>query len=373
MGADDVLRWNLHRGVGFTFILGVLSVWPAEADVLMETELVPKPNFSDRILSRGGAAFSARVIAGVGQDAVETPDNGQSEKRLFAALGIGARAAIPLSEKFRVDLSSSAIRSTAGTQVEENSGWKKNESHSEVCAQGQARIKLSDGIFAGAGATWLLRPAAVETFDFAGQSAMKKYSGYSFWTPEFSLSKDAGGWSAGLGWRPRARQQRTLTREGSDETSAILEDVVLDELWSAGIVTQLAGNRSLRLDVNLNGTNASQMRDSSATASSGSSATAEDDARRRYEVAIVLGLGDAGNHKLSLGGGYQSIGYSDQSHVMPETIPLWSLLLRDEFKQAELNLFVDLLVGYGTDMQSLPDLNAKYKRIMMSAQTGVNF
>lgn len=341
---------------------------PAYALVLMESELVPKPNFSERVLTRGTAAFSARIIAGAGQDAVETPVNEQSEKRIFAALGVGLRAGVPFSDKLRIDLSSTAIRSSAGTQIEENSGWRKSEAHSEVNAQGQIRFKLNEGILAGAGATWLMRPAATETFEFAGQSALKKYSPYSFWTPEFSVSKDAGGWSAGLGWRPRASKQRELIREGSGETTSVIEDVVLDELWSAGIVTQLAGNRSLKLDFNLNGTNASQV--SSRNSAEGAT---DEPATRRYEVSFVFGFSDTGSHKLSLGGAYQSIGYTDQGNVMPQTIPLWSALVRDEFKHSELNLFVDLLFGYGTDMQSLPDLNANYKRMMLSAQTGVNF
>jgi hypothetical protein len=361
---------RFNKLIAIPFLLCARS---AHALVLMESEIVPMPDFSERVLTRGPAAFSARLVAGVGQDAVETPINEQSEKRIFAALGLGVQAGIPFSEKVRIDVSSTAMRSSAGTQVQENSGWRKSESHSEVNARGQVRFKLSDGVFAGAGATWLMRPAALETFEFAGQSAIKKYSGYSFWTPEYSLSKDSGGWSAGLGWRPSARQRRELTREGSDESTAISEDVVLDELWSAGVVAQISGGRSLRLDVNLNGANATQLRDSDTSGAASTSASTDDETRRRYEVSFVFGFAESGSHKLSVGGAYQSIGYSDQSNVMPQTIPLWSLLVRDEFKHSDLNLFVDLLFGYGTDMQSLPDLNANYKRMILSAQTGVNF
>ncbi len=345
----------------------------ADAMMLMEDELVPRPRFSERILGRGAGFFSARLLGGVGQDSVETLINEQTEKRIFAAMGLSVRAALPLSEKFRLDASASALRATAGTQVEENSGWQKNESHSEVYAQGQARFQLSDGVRGGVGATWIMRPAAQETFQFAGQSAMKKFEGYSFWTPEFSLSKETSGWSAGLGWRPRAQQSRKLSREGSDETVEIKEDVILDEMWSAGVYAQLANNRSFRLDVNLHGSNTSQTRDDTGVSGSTSSASSEDNVRRRYEVALIFGLGETGQHKLSLGGAYQSIGYTDQSNVTPQNIPLWSVLLRDEFKYTDLNLFVDALIGYGTDMQSLPDLNAKYKRIIISAQTGVQF
>jgi hypothetical protein len=202
---------------------------------------------------------------------------------------------------------------------------------------------------------------------------MKKLSGYSFWTPDFSAGKESSGWSAGLGWRPRVTQSRSFVREGADETLEIREDVSLDELWSVGVLSQLSNNRSLRIDVSLHGNNSSQTRDSTSADSSTSAATSEDNSRRRYEVGVVFGLGDIGTHRWSLGASYQSIGYSDQSNVNPQNIPLFALLLRDEFKQAEMNMFVDGLFGFGSDMQSLPDLNAKYRRMIVSMQTGVRF
>jgi hypothetical protein len=106
---------------------------------------------------------------------------------------------------------------------------------------------------------------------------------------------------------------------------------------------------------------------------SSSSADSTDSARRRYEVALALGLGDLAGHRLTIGGAYQSIAYSDQSFVSAQTIPLWSVFFRDEFNAAGLNIFVDGLFSYGTDLQSLPDLNANYSRVMFSVQSGVQF
>lgn len=362
--------WN-KKAIFALFVFAAAK--PAQAIMLMEDELIPKPQFSDRLQGRGGAGFTTRLLASVGQDVVETTVNEQTEKRLFAALGIAAQAFLPLTDKLRIDAAASALRSSGSTLVEENSGWKKADSQSEVVARGHAHFQLNDGVRLGAGAVWVMRPAAQETFEFAGQTAMKKLSGYSFWTPDFSAGKEGSGWSAGLGWRPRVNQSRSFVREGADETLEIREDVSLDELWSVGILSQLSNNRSLRIDVSLHGNNSSQTRDSTSTDSSTSAATSEDNSRRRYEVGVVFGLGDIGAHRWSLGASYQSIGYSDQSNVNPQNIPLWALLVRDEFKQSEMNMFVDGLLGFGSDMQSLPDLNAKYRRMIVSMQTGVRF
>lgn len=354
-------------------LFACVAAQPAQAIMLMEDELNPKPQFSERLPGRGGAGFSARLLTSIGQDVVETTINEQTEKRLFAALGLAAQAFIPFTDKIRLDVAASAVRASGSTLVEENSGWKKADTQSEVMARGHAHYQLNDGLRIGAGAVWVMRPAAQETFEFAGQSAMKRLSGYSFWTPDFSAGKEGSGWSAGLGWRPRVTQSRTFVREGADETVEVSEDVSLDELWSIGIVSQLGGSRTLRLDVNLHGSNSSQTRETSSSDGSTSTSTSEDNSRRRYEVGIILSLAEFGGHSWSLGGSYQSIGYSDQSNVTPQNIPLWGVLLRDEFKQADVNMFVDGLFGLGTDLQSLPDLNAKYKRTIFSMQTGVRF
>lgn len=362
--------WN-KKAVFALFVCAAAK--PAQAIMLMEDELNPKPQYTERLPGRGAAGFTTRLLASVGQDVVQTTVNEQTEKRLFAALGIAAQAFVPVTDKWRLDAAASAVRSTGNTLVEESSGWKKADAQSEVVARGHAHFQMNDGLRLGAGAVWVMRPAAQETFEFAGQTAMKKLSGYSFWTPDFSAGKEGSGWSAGLGWRPRVTQSRSFVREGADETVEISEDVSLDELWSVGIISQLANNRSLRIDVSLQGSNSSQTRDDSSTDGSTSSSTSADNSRRRYEFGVVIGLADLGNHRWSLGASYQSIGYSDQSNVTPQNIPLWALLVRDEFKQSEMNMFVDSLIGFGSDLQSLPDLNAKYRRMIFSMQTGVRF
>lgn len=375
---NDCGCWScgeLHR-VHFRIITSVLIFLvqheSASALMLLEDELNPRPRYSETVLVPKGGHFSAKILTSVGQDVVQTPINEQTERRLFAALGVSTRGGMQFSEKVRADLTASAIRHMASTLVEENSGWKKDEIQSEVAGGGQVRLQFSDGIRAGGGAILIMRPSAQETFEFAGQSAIKRLSGYSLWTPDFSLSKEAGGWSAGLGWRPRASQNRAFSREGDDGKVELSEDVTLDELWSAGVQTQLPSNRNLRLDVNLHGSAVSESSEDQKTPSS-SSADSTDSARRRYEVALALGLGDLAGHRLTIGGAYQSIAYSDQSFVSAQTIPLWSVFFRDEFNAAGLNIFVDGLFSYGTDLQSLPDLNANYSRLMFSVQSGVQF
>lgn len=344
----------------------------AHATTLLESEFLPKPQFYDRVLGLRNSGGSARLLTSVGQDVVETLINEQTEKRLFVAMGLDVRAGLELTERVRFDASALAIRSSASTQVGENSGWRKTEAQSEIVGRGHARLKLNEGIAAGVGVVWVNRPAAQESFDFAGQSAVKRLSAFSILSPDFSLSKDAGGWTAGLGWRPRATQQRKFTREGAGETVSISEEFVLDELWSAAVSSQLASDRRLSLEFSLTGAAVAQESQTASTSSS-SDASIEDKTRRRYSLAILYALGEFLGHRLTLGGGYQSIGYADQAYVSSQSIPLWSLVVRDEFKAAELNVFLDSTVGYGSDLQSLPDLNAKYRRVILSVQSGVQF
>ncbi len=340
----------------------------AQAFMLLQDELFPRAHFSERSLARTGQFLNAHLLSTVGVDAVETPSNEQTEKRIFAALGVAAQAAFNVGEKLRFDMRANALRSIASTEVTENSGWKKSESASELVAAAVARFALNDGLRVGGGATWVLRPAAVETFEFAQELARTEYSPYNLLAPEFMFSKENGsGWSAGLGWRPKATRQRSFRRDAASEFSEFNEAVVLDEQWSAGVVAQLQNSRQLSLDVNLHGVGETQIRDPK------TGTTNDDGSRRRYELSGLLGLGDTGSHKMSFGLGYQSIGYTDQGNVSPQSIPLWTLLIRDELKWNDLNARLDALFGYGTDTQSLPDLNAHYRRIIVSVQAGVLF
>jgi hypothetical protein len=345
----------------------------ARALMLMEDELFPRPQFSDRMLSKTTGGFSARLLSAVGQDSVEVSVNSQTEKRLFSALGVSAQGGWALSEKFRMTAAISALRASAMTQFTESTSWKKDEAQSEIVGKGHVFLLIKEGISVGAGAVYVLRPNALESFEFAGQSAVKKYARYSLWIPEFAAKKDAGSWSAGVGWRPRTTQSRTFTREGSGETAEIQEDVVLDELWSAGVAVQLSNNRLLSLDVNLHGARSSSAGTNATVDGSTSTSASENDGRRRSEVSILYGFSEWAGHRLSLGAGYQSIAYSEQANVNPQSIPLWSVLIRDEFKRSELNIFIDGLFGFGSDLQSLPDLNAQYRRAIVSVQTGVRF
>jgi hypothetical protein len=50
-----------------------------------------------------------------------------------------------------------------------------------------------------------------------------------------------------------------------------------------------------------------------------------------------------------------------------------TLLLRDELQWNDLNARFEALLGLGRDKQSLPDLNAAYRRTLISVQAGVVF
>jgi len=341
---------------------------PALGFVTLQDELIPRARFSERVLSNGVSTLQTQLLTVVGQDTVETLINSQTEKRIFAALGMTASAAINASDKVRFDLQTSALRSTANTEVTENSGWSKSTAASEVLATGLARFQWNDGLRLGGGATWILRPAAIEKFAFAGQSGQTNFHSFTVLVPELVMSKSAGsGWSAGIGYRPKAVVTRTFVREAASETTELSEEAVLDECWSAGVVANLPSSRTLSLDVNLHGSTGAQKRDTS------SGVVADEDNNRRYEVSSMWGLGDISAHRLSLGLGYQSLAYADQGSVSPQTIPMWSVLVQDDWKQGELTTRWNALLGYGSDLQSLPDLNAKYRRLIFSLQVGMVF
>lgn len=371
-------RFDLKMSLGdrivrlWIIVSGALCVaWPpppAQAFVLLQDEYFPRAHFSERWLNKSPAFLHAQMLSSVGLDTVEALINAQKERRVFAALGAAARTSFTAGEKLRLDLQSSALRTTATTEFEENSNWKKIESASEWAASGSVRYLLKEGFRLGGGASWILRPASLETFEFSNQTARSEFSAYSLLAPEYVLSKDSGsGWSAGLAWRPKVSKSRGFKRAAGAEVVEFEEDVVLDEQWSAGLTTQLQGSRQLTMDVNLHGVGEGQQRDLK------TGTTNDDGSRRRYELSSLLSLGEGGVHKLAVGVGYQSMGYTDQGNVAPQTIPLWTLLLRDELKWNELNARIDSLLGYGSDKQSLPDLNANYRRVLLSVQMGIVF
>ncbi|MEN9530174.1 MAG: hypothetical protein RI932_2047 [Pseudomonadota bacterium] len=360
------------RVISFSLALLCCSLCPvaAGAFVLLQDEFFPRADFSERALVRESTYLRAQMLSGAGQDRVEALVNQQTETRIFAALGLAVQSGFGVTEKLRVDLRAQALRSVAQTEVNGSVDWKKNEVRSELLTSGLVRFLLSEGLRIGAGAHWVLRPAAEEDFVFAGETGKTSFAAFNMLAPEYVLSKESGAaWSVGIAWRPEVSRKRSFVRVAAAEESSIEEDVELDELWSAGIQAQIQSGRQLNLDFVLTGIGDEQKRDTSTPASANSNASA----RRRYGISGVLGLGEWSGHNLALGVGYQSVGYTEQGQVSPQNIPLWTLLLRDELKWNDLNARFDALLGLGRDKQSLPDLNADYRRIQASLQAGIVF
>jgi hypothetical protein len=340
---------------------------PASAFVLLKDEYFPRSEFSALVSKREEGPVNARLLTAIGRDDVETVTSAQKEKRYFAALGLAAQAVFFPTDKIRLDFGTHALRSLATTEIEENSGWNKSETSSELVTRGFVRYQLDEGFRLGAGASWLLRPSALETFDFSGIAGRLESQSFNLLAPECLLQKESAAWSVGLGWRPKASASRRLVRSAASETESISEDVVLEELWSAGVATQLQNGRQLNLDLLLSGVGESQKRDPA------TGKVSDEGGRRRYEITSLWGLNEISGQKWSLGVGYQSMAYTDQASVSPHTIPLWNLLIRNESKLAQANARFDGLVGYGSDKQSLPDMNATYRRLLFSVQAGLVF
>ncbi len=360
------------RILAFSSALLLSAVSPdcASAFVLLQDEYFPRADFSERMLVREPLYLSAKMLSGVGQDAVETQINQQTENRIFAALGVAAQTGFNVVEKLRVDIRAQALRAVAQTEVKGNADWKKNEARSELLASGHARFLLNEGLRVGAGAQWVLRPAGEDAFVFAGETGKINFSAFNLLAPEYVLSKESSsGWSVGIAWRPEASRSRSFVRVAAAEEARIEEQVELDERWSAGVDAQMPGGRRLSLDFDLSGIGDEQKRASSSAVSN----SADAGKKRRYGVAGVLGGVDWGGHSLSLGFGYQSMGYTEQGQVSPQNIPMVTLLLRDELQWNDLNARFEALLGLGRDKQSLPDLNAAYRRTLISVQAGVVF
>jgi|GEM_PF-632932 len=361
--------WVRFFSFSSTLILCALCSPSAKAFVLLQDEFFPRADFSERALVPESTYFKAHMLSGVGQDRVETLVNEQSETRVFAALGVAGQSGFNVVEKLRLDLRVQALRSVAQTEVTGNSLWKKNEARSELLASGLARFLLNEGLRVGAGAQWILRPAAEEDFVFAGETGKTSFSAFNMLAPEYVLSKESGsGWSVGLAWRPEATRKRSFVRIAAAEEARMEEDVELAEKWSAGVQAQMQGGRQLSLDFELVGVGEAEKRES--VSAGGGTPLGQG---RRYGVAGVLGWGEWGGHNLALGVGYQSLGYTEQGQVSPQTAPMWTVLLRDELKWNDLNARFDALFGLGRDKQSLPDLNADYRRMLVSLQAGIIF
>lgn len=357
---------NILRKAGLLIPLCCIAP-PASAFVLLKDEYFPRSEFSTLVAKQDAMPVSARLLTAVGRDDVETMTSAQREIRLSAALGLAAQIGFRPSDKWRFDVGTYALRSLATTEIEENSGWNKSANSSEFVARGLVRFLWDEGISWGGGATWILRPSALETFEFSGIAGKIEAQAFNVLAPDLMVQKESAAWSVGLGWRPKATASRRLARSAASETESISEDVVLEELWSAGVATQLQNGRNLNLDLQLSGVGESQKRDPS------TGRVSDEGGRRRYEISSLWGLSEFSGQKWSLGVGYQSMGYTDQASVSPQNIPLWNLLIRNETKWAQSNLRFDGLFGYGSDKQSLPDMNANYRRVIISFQTGLVF
>lgn len=349
------------------FIVIVLVIHSAElsADVLLYDEVLPLPNLTERFLGSGGSNFGAQALTTMGVDSVDSSSNGQSARRAFVAYGAGARTRLHVGDKLVVDGSAIGTHYDAESEFLDDSVWSRQESRSELVSTLIGRFGLGDGVSVGGGVHFFYSPETTDSFRISDLTAEVNTGVAKVFASEFVLTKFGSGWSAGFGWREKKSASREVKRVSAGEVVDFFEDVSLDEQISAGVSAQLQSGRDFSLDLR---TVASQ---SDFSGKLNASAASESDPQRRYEVLGVYSLGDTGVHKLSFGLGYRTIGYSNQSNVSAQNIPLWTFLLRDKLKFAGSTVHADALFGFGEDMQSLPDFNANYRRMLLTIQAGV--
>ncbi|MEY2987338.1 MAG: hypothetical protein RJB13_859 [Pseudomonadota bacterium] len=337
----------------------------AIADTRLRDEVVPLPNLTERFLGSIGSTFGAQALATMGLDSVDSNSNGQSARRAFVAYGLASRSRFRLGEKLVIDSGFFGTFSEAESDFLYDTSWSRQERRSEVSSDLIGRFSLSDGVSLGGGVNYVYAPKSVDSFSFSDLSAEVISGPAEIFATELIVTKSGSGWSAGFGWREKKKSSRRVTRSSAEEISEMFDDVGFDEQISAGVVTQLRSGHELVLDVR---TGASE---SDFTSLPGSDGKSQLDPQRRYEVLSIYSLDDSGSQRFSVGLGYRTIGYSNQTNVSPQNIPLWTLLLRDKLKFAGAVGQVDAIVGFGEDMQSLPDFNASYRRILVTLQAGV--
>jgi len=353
----------LLRTLVLFFLL--LNTVESKASSQLHDEVSPRPNLSERFLGVASSSFGAQALTSVGLDSIDSSSNGQSARRSFAAYGGASRVRLYLGTKLILDGGVIGTVSSAESDFVDDSSWSRKEARSELVSDLVGRFVTSDGISFGGGVNFLHNPGSVEQFRFANMTAEVTSESAKLFATELIVTKVASGWSAGFGWREKKSTDRRVTRSSSGESLEFFDNVGLDEQISAGVTAQLMNGTALSFDVR---TSTSES-DFINLAGTGEKSSA--DPQRRYEVFGLYSLGDYSAQRLSFGVGYRAIGYSTQTSVSAQSIPMWTFLLRDRFKLAGAMGQVDALIGYGEDLQSLPDFNANYRRILVTIQAGV--
>lgn len=352
--------------VGLLFFFFLFQM-KASAFALLRDELAAQPDLSDRFLDADNSHFGIHALATLGLDSIISKTNDQSARRSFSVVGFESRANWRLGNKLKFNFGVQGARSDAESDFLEDSSWSRSEVQSEVFSDFIARFELGDGLSVGGGVNVVHLPDSADNFELADLTAQVDSDRTTIVATEVVFIKVSSAWSAGLAWRGKKSAARAVRRSAANEVSEFTEAVNLDEQISAGLTAQALGSRKISLNVR---TSASQ---SQFTTDTDSSAGASEEEQRRYEVSGLYSLDVSGFSDLSVGVGYRSIGYATQSNVSPQSIPLWTLLVRNKMKVLSTTTQIDATVGFGEDMQSLPDFNANYRRILVSLQAGVIF
>lgn len=290
------------------------------------------------------------------------PDAVKFDRRLETFFDAGFNATFTKRWNVRFDLK---VTHSTNRQAEENEPRAVVTSSVTEYSPGLAVSFVTDkGLELFLGATEKIAPGFDETVESAAASSTTTYASNQLKAQHFGVMRRSKAWTGGFYYQQGSHIGRHYSKTASDgtELSGEEQQFVAPSMGVLGEFDAGAGRGDFELDF-------IQARGYGPT---------DDKGKTLYTDYFEARFGGwyplAGAFGLQGGFAHKTLAYSNSAYVTFETMPVTSVNLKAYFgKPDDQHAYAGLIAGYGTDGQSLPEFNAKYKLVSLAVTTGLNF
>jgi|GEM_PF-4782350 len=228
-------------------------------------------------------------------------------------------------------------------------------SEKRISANGalDASFAASQGIEVFVGCALLQLPESKKDVRLVSVSSQSTYKKATVYAPRLGLLKRAPSFSAGMFYTLMAETKRTYTRSTNLESETGEEFVTLPSSFGGTLRFTPGGGKDLELELSLA---LVQLGDSSEKTEQGT------DLSRDYYRIHLGGYFPVVSGTLSAYAtvSHRTLAYNDQGFMTMENIPLTTIQLLAVTAAAGPRFYGGVQVGYGSDSQSIPELNAQF-------------
>jgi hypothetical protein len=212
-------------------------------------------------------------------------------------------------------------------------------------------------VFGGAGTVHL--PKAERTIEMTSLTSQSRYEAVTVIAPRLGILKRTGVYAAGVTYSLMAEKERDYTRVTGLESDPGKEWVTLPAAF--GAMARFTPGSGLELELEL----ALVMMGESDEKTAQGAPYYRDSYRVRTGGRFPLG-----SFALFAALDHRTLSYNDQGFMTIDNIPRTNLELRVE-TTGGARAFAGAVVGYGTDSQSIPELNAEFTYLSYAFKLGI--